>query len=216
MVNMKNDMGGAAAVIGAFAAISTMKLKVNVVGIIAAAENMINGEAYCPGDIITSMAGKTIEVINTDAEGRLTLVDAIHYALDKEKADYVLDIATLTGAAVAALGHDLSAVLSNNKAWMEKLCDASDFCGELIWQMPLHESYKELIKSEVADLKNVGGPLAGCITAALFIKEFVQDKPWIHIDIAGTAFRDKENGINSYGATGVGVRLLTSLIRNME
>lgn len=216
MVNMKSDMGGAAAVIGAMAAIATLKLKVNVVGVIAAAENMVSGEAYRPGDIITSMAGKTIEVLNTDAEGRLTLIDAIHYALEKEKADRVLDIATLTGAAVAALGQDFSAVLGNDEAWLHQLQDASDFSGELMWKMPLHEPYKELLKSEVADLKNIGGPLAGCITAALFIGEFVQDKPWIHIDIAGQALKDKVQGIYAYGATGVGVRLLTSLLRNME
>lgn len=216
MVNMKSDMGGAAAVIGTMAAIATLKLKVNVVAIIGAAENMVSGEAYRPGDIITSMAGKTIEVLNTDAEGRLTLIDAIHYALEKEKADRVLDIATLTGAAVAALGHDFSAVLSNNSSWLHQLKEASDFSGEMIWEMPLHEPYKELLKSEVADLKNIGGPLAGCITAALFIGEFVQDKPWIHIDIAGQATKDKINGIYSYGATGVGVRLLTSLLRSME
>lgn len=216
MVSMKSDMGGAAAVIGAMAAISTLKLKVNVVAIVAAAENMIGSEAYRPGDILTSMAGKTIEIHNTDAEGRLTLIDAIHYVIEKEKADRVLDIATLTGAAVAALGSDFSAVLSNNDAWLQQLKDASDFTGELIWEMPLHEPYAELIKSEAADLKNVGGPLAGCITAALFIREFVQDKPWIHIDIAGQAMKDKVTGIHPVGATGVGVRLLTSLLRNME
>lgn len=216
MINMKTDMGGAAAVIGAMAAIATLKLKVNVLGVIAAAENMIGSNAYRPGDIITSMAGKTIEVVNTDAEGRLTLIDAIHFALDKEKADRVLDIATLTGAAVAALGKDFSAVLGNNDAWMQQLQDASDLCGERIWRMPLHEDYKELIKSEVADLKNSGGPLAGCITAALFIGEFVQDKPWIHIDIAGTSSKDRPGGTDNYGATGVGVRLLTNLIRGME
>ncbi|HNQ43067.1 MAG TPA: leucyl aminopeptidase, partial [Candidatus Cloacimonadota bacterium] len=216
MGNMKNDMGGAAAVIGAMAAITTLKLKVNVVAVIAAAENMISGDAYRPGDIITSMAGKTIEVVNTDAEGRLTLVDAIHYALEKEKVERVLDIATLTGAAVAALGHEFSAVLGNTPEWLDQIKDAAEFSGESVWQMPLHEPYKELIKSEIADLKNSGGSLAGCITAALFIQEFVQNKPWIHLDIAGTALRDKESGINSYGATGVGVRLLTSLLRNME
>lgn len=216
MVNMKNDMGGAAAVIGAMIAISTLKLKVNVVALIATAENMISGEAYRPGDIINSMAGKTIEVINTDAEGRLTLVDAIHYALEKEKVDRVLDIATLTGAAVAALGQDYAAVLGNDDAWLQQLKEASACSGELVWEMPLHEPYLELLKSEVADLKNVGGPLAGCITAALFIREFVQEKPWIHIDIAGTALKDKVDGIYSYGATGAGVRLLTSLLRIME
>ncbi|HRX77015.1 MAG TPA: leucyl aminopeptidase, partial [Candidatus Cloacimonadota bacterium] len=158
MVNMKTDMGGAAAVIGAMIAIANLKLKVNVLGVIAAAENMIGSNASRPGDIITSMAGKTIEVVNTDAEGRLTLIDAIHYALEKEKADRVLDIATLTGAAVAALGKDLSAVLGNNDSWMQELQNASDTSGERIWRMPLHEDYKDLIKSEVADLKNAGGP----------------------------------------------------------
>lgn len=216
MVNMKNDMGGSAAVIGAISAIATLKLKVNVIGIVAACENMISGEAYRPGDILRSMSGKTIEVINTDAEGRLTLVDAIHYAIEREKVDRVLDIATLTGAAVAALGPQFSAVLTNHEAWLAQLQAASDFTGELIWEMPAHEEYKEMLKSEIADLKNVGGGTAGCITAGLFIKEFVADKPWLHLDIAGTALKDKESGIYSYGATGVGVRLLTSLLRSME
>ncbi|MFA7543001.1 MAG: leucyl aminopeptidase [Candidatus Cloacimonadaceae bacterium] len=216
MMGMKSDMGGAAAVIGTMAAVANLKLKVNVVAIIAAAENMISGEAYRPGDIITSMSGKTIEVVNTDAEGRLTLVDAIHYVLEKEKADKVLDIATLTGAAAAALGQDYSVVIGNNEPWIEQLKEASRDSGELIWQMPLHEPYKELIKSEMADMKNVGGPLAGAITAALFIREYVQNKPWIHIDIAGSTMKDKPKGIYGVGATGVGVRLLTSLLRNME
>jgi leucyl aminopeptidase len=216
MVNMKNDMGGAASVIGTFAAIATLKLKVNVVGVIAACENMISGEAYRAGDILRSMSGKTIEVINTDAEGRLTLVDAIHYAIERERITKVLDIATLTGAAVAALGTAFSAVLTNDQAWFEQLKTASEFSGENIWQLPAHEEYKELIKSEIADLKNVGGPLAGAITAGLFIREFVDSKPWIHIDIACGALKDKENGIYSYGGTGVGVRLLTSLLKLME
>lgn len=216
MMGMKSDMGGAAAVLGTMAAIATLKLKVNVVAIIAAAENMISGEAYRPGDIITSMSGKTIEVVNTDAEGRLTLVDAIHYVLEKEKADKVLDIATLTGSAAAALGQDYSVAIGNNEAWMQILKEASQESGELVWEMPLHEPYKELIKSDVADMKNVGGPLAGAITAALFIREYVQNKPWIHIDIAGSTMKDKPKGIYGVGATGVGVRLLTTMLRNME
>ncbi|MDY0152391.1 MAG: leucyl aminopeptidase, partial [Candidatus Cloacimonas sp.] len=197
-------------------AISAMKLKVNVVAIVAACENMISGDAYRTGDIITSMAGKSIEVINTDAEGRLTLCDAIHFALEKEHADRVVDIATLTGAAVGALGNQFSAVLTNNDAWLEQLKHASAFTGELIWELPAHDGYKELIKSDIADLKNSGGPMAGAITAGLFLREFVQDKPWLHIDIAGTALKDRENGIYAYGATGVGVRLLTSLLKQME
>ncbi|MDD3234965.1 MAG: leucyl aminopeptidase [Candidatus Cloacimonetes bacterium] len=216
MVNMKNDMGGAAAVIGAMCAIASMKLKVNVVAIVAACENMISGDAYRPGDIVTSMSGKTIEVINTDAEGRLTLCDAIHYAIEKEHADRIVDIATLTGAAVAALGNQYSVVLTNNEAWLEQLKSAAAFTGENIWQLPAHDEYKELIKSEIADMKNVGGPLGGAITAGLFLREFVQNKPWLHIDIAGTALRAKESGVNPFGATGVGVRLLTSLLKSME
>lgn len=216
MVNMKNDMGGAAAVIGAMCAISAMKLKVNVVAVIAACENMISGDAYRAGDVLTSMSGKTIEVINTDAEGRLTLCDAIHFAIEKEHADRVIDIATLTGAAVGALGTSFSAVLTNNPEWLEQLKSASELTGELIWELPAHDEYRDLIKSEIADLKNTGGPFAGAITAGLFLREFVQDKPWIHLDIAGSALRDKEKGINPYGATGVGVRLLTTLMRIME
>jgi len=128
----------------------------------------------------------------------------------------VLDIATLTGAAVGALGNQISAVVTNNDAWFDKLKAASDFSGEKIWQLPAHEEYKELIKSQVADLKNTGGPYAGTITAALFIREFVEDKPWLHIDIAGTALRDSESGMYAVGATGVGVRLITQLLREME
>jgi leucyl aminopeptidase len=216
MVNMKDDMGGAAAVIGAMAAISTLKLKVNVVGVVAACENMISGEAYHAGDIIRSMAGKTIEVINTDAEGRLTLIDAIHYAISREHVSKVIDIATLTGAAVGALGNQITAVLTNDEHLLAKLQVASDFTGEKIWQLPTHEGYKDLIKSDIADLKNTGGPYAGTITAGLFIREFVDGIPWLHLDIAGTAVREKESGIYSHGATGVGVRLLTQLMREME
>ena len=216
MVTMKSDMAGAAAVIGTMIAASSLKLKVNLVAIVAACENMVSGNAFHTGDLIRSMSGKTIEVVNTDAEGRLTLIDAIHYAISREKVNMVLDIATLTGAAVGALGNKISAVVTNDNAWLEKLKTASDYSGEKIWQLPAHEEYKELIKSQIADLKNVGGPMAGTITAALFIQEFVDKKPWIHIDIAGTANRDSEAGMYSVGATGVGVRLITQLLREME
>lgn len=216
MVNMKNDMAGAAAVIGAMTAIATLKLKVNVLGVVAACENMISGEAYHTGDIIRSMAGKTIEVNNTDAEGRLTLIDAIHYAITKEHVSRILDIATLTGAAVGALGNQITAVMTNNPPWLEKLKSATEFTGEKIWQLPLHEEYLDLIKSDIADLKNSGGPFAGAITAGLFIREFVEAKPWLHLDIAGTALKDRESGINPFGATGVGVRTIIQLMREME
>lgn len=216
MVNMKTDMAGAAAVIGTMAAISTLRLKVNVVAIIAACENMISGEAYRAGDIVRSMSGKTIEVINTDAEGRLTLIDAIHYAIEREHATKVIDIATLTGAAVAALGTSISAVMSNDEELLNKVYQAARTSGEDVWELPAYETYKELIKSDIADLKNVGGQWAGAITAGLFIQEFVQELPWLHIDIAGTASKDKESGYFSFGATGVGVRLLTTLLKELE
>ena len=216
MANMKTDMAGAAAVIGTMAAISTLKLKVNVTAIIAACENMISGEAYRVGDIVRSMSGKTIEVLNTDAEGRLTLVDAIHYAIEREHIVKVIDIATLTGAAVAALGTAISAVITNDQDWFADLEQAAHATGEMVWQLPNYPDYKKLLKSEIADIKNIGGQWGGAITAALFIQEFVQDMPWLHIDIAGPSSTDKEAGYNSYGATGVGVRLLTTLLKSME
>ncbi|HOD17940.1 MAG TPA: leucyl aminopeptidase [Candidatus Cloacimonadota bacterium] len=216
MANMKTDMAGAAAVIGTMAAIANLKLNVNVTAIIAACENMVSGEAYHAGDIVRSMSGKTIEVINTDAEGRLTLIDAIHYAIDREHASRIIDIATLTGAAVGALGTSISAVVTNDQNWYAKLEEASELSGEHIWQLPAFEEYKSLLKSEIADLKNTGAPWGGAITAALFIQEFVQNLPWLHIDIAGTASKDKESGYFNAGATGVGVRLLTTLLKSME
>ncbi|MGC9362344.1 MAG: leucyl aminopeptidase [Candidatus Syntrophosphaera sp.] len=216
MLNMKNDMAGAAAVIGTLAAVSTLKLKINVLGVVAACENMISGDAYRAGDIVRSMAGKTIEVVNTDAEGRLTLIDAIHYAISRSKVSSVIDIATLTGAAARALGNEITTIFTNDDSLLRKLHMASELTGEKIWQLPTHEGYMELIKSDIADLKNSGGSLAGAITAALFIREFVDHKPWAHLDIAGTSLKSKPNGIDPYGATGVGVRLLTQLLREME
>ncbi|NLW19280.1 MAG: leucyl aminopeptidase [Candidatus Cloacimonetes bacterium] len=214
MLTMKSDMAGAAAVIGTMSAISTLKLKVNVVGVVAACENMISGEAYHNGDILRSMSGKTIEVINTDAEGRLTLVDAIHYATSRLKVHKVIDIATLTGAAAGALGNQITAVMGNDTKMMTKMKEAADNTGELVWELPLHKPYLEALRSEIADLKN-GAPVAGAITAGLFIQEFVGSKPWLHLDIAGTSLKDKPNGVNPFGASGVGVRLLTQFLRSM-
>lgn len=213
MVDMKSDMAGAAAVIGTISAIAQLKLNVNVVGIIAACENMISGRSYRPGDIINSMGGKTVEILNTDAEGRLTLIDAVNYAIEKEGATKIIDIATLTGAALVALGTTTTAVVSNNDDLYNKLETASNLSGEKVWRLPNFDEYKELIKSSVADLKNIGGRNAGTITAALFIEEFVQGKPWIHLDIAGTSWSDKDKDYISKGGTGVGVRMLYHLLK---
>lgn len=214
MVTMKSDMGGAAAVIGAISAIAERKLKINVIGVVAACENMVSGGAYKPGDIIGSMAGKTIEVGNTDAEGRLTLVDAVHYIIAKENATKVIDVATLTGAILVALGTTTTGVVTNNEEFYKDLETASRKSGESVWMLPGFEDYKKLIKSDIADLKNVGGRHAGSITAGLFIGEFVQNKPWLHLDIAGTAWTDNERDYYSKGGTGVGVRTLYHLAKH--
>ncbi|MGL5634232.1 MAG: leucyl aminopeptidase [Sarcina sp.] len=213
MDTMKSDMGGSAAVIGAMSIIASRKLKKNVVAVVAACENAISGEAYKPGDIIGSMAGKNIEILNTDAEGRLTLIDAVNYIIEKEKVASVVDIATLTGAALVALGTTTTGVLANNDEFYAQLQDASVSTGEAVWRLPITEEYKELNKSKVADLKNVGGRLAGTITAGLFIGEFVQDKPWLHLDIAGTAWTDSALPYSELGGTGEGARLLYELVK---
>ncbi|MEG0774152.1 leucyl aminopeptidase [Clostridium sp.] len=214
MVDMKTDMGGAGAVIGAMSIIAKMKLRKNVVAVVAACENMISGEAYRPGDIIGSMAGKTIEVLNTDAEGRLTLADAVTYIIRNEKATRVVDIATLTGAVVTALGNVTTGVLTNHDKFYADLEEASKEVGEKVWRLPTFDEYKEQIKGDMADLKNIGGPRAGSITAGLFIGEFVEGKPWLHLDIAGTSASEKPvTEYHSSGATGVGARLLYTLVK---
>lgn len=216
MFTMKSDMGGAAAVIGAMTAISKLKVNVNVVAVIAACENMISGNSYRPGDIIGSMGGKTIEVINTDAEGRLTLVDAVNYIIEKEHATKVVDIATLTGAVLHCLGTSATGVVTNDDLFYNKLEIASKISGEKVWKLPAFEEYKELIKSEIADLKNSSGAKAGTITAGLFIGEFVQGKPWLHLDIAGTSWSEKDSDYESKGGTGAGARLLYHLAKQLE
>lgn len=207
MLEMKSDMSGAAAVIGAFTAIAEAGLKVNAVGVIAACENMISGKSYRPGDILTTMAGKTVFIGNTDAEGRLTLVDAIHYIIEKEKVSNVVDFATLTGAAVVALGDTTTAVLSNNDDFYNEIAQASSEADERIWRLPLFDDYKEKLKAKEADLTNSAGN-PGTITAALFIEAFVQEKPWVHLDIAGTSWTEKEYDYYSAGGTGYGVRTI--------
>ena len=212
MSYMKCDMGGAASVIGAMSAIATSKLKLNVVAVVAACENLISGSSYKPGDIIGSMSGKTIEVLNTDAEGRLTLADAVHYTIEEEKATRIVDVATLTGAAVVALGKITTAVVTNDDNLYAKLEQAAEKAGERVWRLPGDEEYKEDIKSEVADLKNIGQPgSAGTIAGALFVGSFTGDVPWLHLDIAGTAWTEKEKHYQSKGGTGVAVRTLFHL-----
>jgi leucyl aminopeptidase len=215
MVTMKCDMGGSAAVIGAISAIAAMKLKVNVISVVAACENSIGGNAYRNGDIIGSMAGKTIEVLNTDAEGRLTLIDAVTYSIRKLKATKIVDIATLTGAVMVALGNSVTGVVSNNDKFFKQLEKASENSGEQVWRLPNYPEYSEMLKSEIADLRNIGkNRLAGTITAGLFVGEFVENKPWLHLDIAGTAWRDAPESYNHTGGTGAGVRLLYHLMKN--
>lgn len=213
MVDMKTDMGGAGSVIGAMCGIAKAKLNKNVIAVVAACENLISGHAYKPGDIINSMGKKTIEILNTDAEGRLTLVDAVYYTINKEKVNKVVDIATLTGAAVVALGEVATPVLSNNDEFYNLLNGAANLSGEKIWRMPIFEEYKTVLKGKQADLNNSPGRDGGCITAGLFIGEFVGDTPWIHMDIAGTSVSSKETGYKSKGATGEGARTLYNLAK---
>lgn len=214
MDTMFCDMGGSGTVIGSMKSIAKGKLKKNVVAVVAACENMISGGAYKPGDIIGSMSGKTIEVLNTDAEGRLTLADALWYAATVEKADKIIDLATLTGACVVALGSINTGAVSNNEDLMAEVKKASESSGEPVWELPTNQDYYELIKSDFADIKNVGTRGAGTITAGLFLEEFIDEKPWVHLDIAGTAYLDKANGYLPKGATGVHVKTLYNMVKN--
>ena len=216
MEDMKWDMGGAGAVAGAMLALAGRKAKANVVGICGLVENMPDGNAQRPGDVVTSMSGQTIEVINTDAEGRLVLADGLSLAAEA-KPDAIVDIATLTGAAVGALGPKIAAVLGNDQPFIDQVKAASERSDESLWQMPLAREYRKLIDSQVADMKNVGGPYAGVITAALFLAEFVGDTPWAHLDIAGMAWSAKPGATWEKGATGYGVRVLDQFVRdNLE
>ena len=212
MDTMKSDMGGAAAVIGTMQALAKNKVSKNVVAVVAACENAISGGSYKPGDIIGSMSGKTIEVLNTDAEGRLTLVDAITYIIEKENVDKVVDVATLTGAVLVALGTEITGVLSNNDEFYEELVVAARRSGEKFWRLPNDKCFKKLYKGDFAELKNTGGRFAGTITAGMFIEEFVQDKPWLHLDIAGTSWTDAANDSTPKGGTGAPVSTLYELV----
>jgi leucyl aminopeptidase len=207
MDEMKYDMCGAASVLGTIAAIAQMRLPINVVGIIPATENMPGGNATKPGDIVTSMSGQTIEILNTDAEGRLILCDALTYA-ERYEPEVVIDIATLTGACVIALGHVASGLLSNNEELAMELLNASEQAADRAWHLPLWDDYQEQLKSNFADMANIGGRAAGTITAACFLSRFTKKYRWAHIDIAGTAW---ESG-KKKGATGRPVPLLTQFL----
>ena len=211
MEKMKYDMAGGATTIAAMRAIAQLKPSINVIGIVPAVENMPGGRAQRPGDVVRSMAGKTIEIINTDAEGRLILCDALTYAIQLG-ATKIVDLATLTGAVSIALGDVYVAALGNNQEWIDAVINAGKNSGEKIWQLPLDREYREQIKSDIADIKNVGGRKAGTITAAYFLREFVGDTPWVHLDIAGTAWNDSGKPYLSVGPTGICVRTLVNLV----
>jgi leucyl aminopeptidase len=213
MLRMKGDMSGAAAVLGLFQALPRLRLPVEVHGLIAATENMPSGTAQRPGDIVRAMNGLTIEIGNTDAEGRLTIADALAYAVTHIKPDEMIDMATLTGAVVIALGLGLSGVLASDDGLAARVLRAADGAGERMWRLPLYEEYKEGLKSEVADLNNVSSQRgAGAIVAGLFMREFTAGVPWAHLDIAGTAFTERELPLAPKGATGVGVRTLLAYL----
>ncbi|MCC7158262.1 MAG: leucyl aminopeptidase [Ignavibacteria bacterium] len=216
MDQMKMDMGGAAAVVGAFEAIARLKYRMNLIGLIPAVENMPDANAYKPGDVIKSYSGTSIEIDNTDAEGRLVLADALDYAANY-KPRAVIDICTLTGAAVVCFGHLLAGLMGNDKELSKKIYDAGQKTYERVWELPLYEEYDKLMKSEVADIKNAGpARQAGTIMGGIFLKKFVQDKyPWAHLDIAGVAFglAESTEEYHTIGATGYGVRLFTELLR---
>jgi leucyl aminopeptidase len=208
---MKIDMGGGGATLGAAKAIAQLKPDVEVHFISAATENMISGHAMHPGDILTASNGKTIEVNNTDAEGRLTLADALVFA-EKLEVDAIVDLATLTGACVVALGNDISGLWSTDDTLAEELKSAAESAGEKFWQMPMEEKYFEGLKSPIADMKNTGPRAGGSITAALFLKQFIKETPWAHLDVAGPVWSDKEGGVNNSGATGFPVRTLVNWV----
>ncbi len=208
---MKTDMGGAGAAFGAAKAIAQIKPDVEIHFIVAAAENMISGHAIHPGDILTASNGKTIEINNTDAEGRLTLADALVFT-EKLGVDAIVDLATLTGACVVALGDDIAGLWSPDDAVATQLQHASEKAGEKLWRMPMEEKYFDSMKSGIADMKNAGARAGGAISAAMFLKQFVKETPWAHMDVAGPVWADKENGYNGAGATGYGVRTLVNWV----
>lgn len=212
MEDMKGDMGGAAAVIGLMKALAGRKAKANVVGILGLVENMPDGKAQRPGDIVTSMSGQTIEIINTDAEGRLVLCDALHYCNERFKPKFMINLATLTGAVLVALGQEHAGLFSNDDELSDQITQAGLKTRERVWRLPIDKAYDKMIDSRFADMKNTGGRFAGSITAAQFLHRFVGETPWAHLDVAGTAMNSPKTDISSTWASGFGVRLLNELV----
>ncbi|WP_350333827.1 leucyl aminopeptidase [Coralliovum pocilloporae] len=214
MEDMKGDMGGAAAVTGLMHALAARKAKANVIGVIGLVENMPDGRAQRPGDIVESMSGQTIEIINTDAEGRLVLADALTYTRQEFKPAFMINLATLTGAVLVALGNHHAGIFSNDDELSERLTQSGLATGEKVWRLPLSPDYDKMIDTKNADMKNTGGRYAGSITAAQFLQRFVEDTPWVHIDVAGTAMGSPQTEINKSWSSGYGVRLLDRLVRD--
>ena len=212
MEDMKWDMGGAATVTGLLETVALSKLKHNVIGILGLVENMPDGDAQRPGDVVKSVSGQTIEVLNTDAEGRLVLADLLSWAEQKYKPRFMVDLATLTGAMIVALGNVRAGLFSNDEAVSKAIFASGEITGEKVWAMPLDDDYDKLIKTEIADMKNIGGPGAGSITAACFLKRHVEKTPWAHLDIAGVTWNNKSSPSIPYGGVGWGVRLLYHMI----
>lgn len=213
METMKSDMGGAAAVFGAMRVVATLNLPLHVVGLVSSAENMPSSNSYRPGDVVKSLSGKTIEVLNTDAEGRIILSDGLYYA-QRYNPDAIVELSTLTGAIIIALGSNVTGMMATDQALADRITRAGEASDERVWQLPLWDEYHQMIKSEIADIKNLGGRPAGSITAGAFLAAFVGDYPFVHLDVAGTAWTDKPaKSYMSPGGTGVGVRLLTAFLR---
>ncbi len=216
MLTMKCDMAGGATVVGIMFSLSKLKIDRPVIGLIGLVENVISGNAYKLGDVLRSRAGNTIEIHNTDAEGRLVLADVLNVALDK-KPSHIIDFATLTGACVVALGNDVGGLMTNNEALATSIKQSAEAVGEYVWQLPMFSLFDEQIQGKVADIKNVGdGRWGGAITAAKFLEQFVGDTPWAHLDIAGPAFADKPKAWSDAGGTGYFVHTITDLLSNFD